>query len=412
MNVILYSYEQVLSEIKKSISKNNLLLGNGFNLSLGVNTSYENIFKVMVKNNKEYSIIQSKDLDIEEFIGICKSNIKEQSPDYSKFLNSFIQNKIKLDFMKAVTEIVTKELKGIYEEKNEELYLLFKNFDNFFTLNYDPFLYQLLMSYKKDNDIDWGIVFKNSLPGIKEQFTTESQLLLKEIEEGYDNGKISIMINKSIQNFDLNKLSRTEFKREINKYYHGKINKIELDRIINYIFKKKELKEQRCIENINDGFCNNLFEKELIYSNPKTQNLFFIHGAFHIYQGRKEIYKITKQTYKALYQKIEEIVEKEEENIICIFNNNNKEMEINENRYLKNGLHKLSQLNGNLIIIGSSIADNDSHIFNNLNNSNIKKIYIACSENNKEKFFEASKKYFPSKEVILFDQFTISYKRQ
>lgn len=65
-------------------------------------------------------------------------------------------------------------------------------------------------------------------------------------------------------------------------------------------------------------------EKELVYSNPKTQNIFFIHRAFHIYQGKKEMYKITKKTDKALYQKIEEIVENEDENIICIFNNGNK----------------------------------------------------------------------------------------
>ncbi|MDC7237509.1 MAG: hypothetical protein PQJ45_07010 [Sphaerochaetaceae bacterium] len=119
MNNIILSYDQVLSKLNQSLTQNNLLLGNGFNLSLGVNTSYKNIFELMKKNNKEYSIMQSENLDIEEFIGKCKSNIREDNPIFNSFLTTFIHNKIKLDFMKAVTEIVSKEIKNIYEEKTK-----------------------------------------------------------------------------------------------------------------------------------------------------------------------------------------------------------------------------------------------------------------------------------------------------
>ncbi|MDC7237508.1 MAG: hypothetical protein PQJ45_07005 [Sphaerochaetaceae bacterium] len=161
------------------------------------------------------------------------------------------------------------------------------------------------MSYKKENDIDWDIVFRNSLPGIKKQFKNESLSLLNEIENGYNNGKVTIQINNRPEEFNLKNLTKADFTREIKKYYHGKINKTQLDRIVNYIWKKKESDEKRCIGNIDDGFSKGLFGNGLVYSNPKTQNFFFIHGAFHIYQGKKEIHKITKKTDKALYRKIE-----------------------------------------------------------------------------------------------------------
>ena len=43
--------------------------------------------------------------------------------------------------MKAAHEIVKSKIKNIYAEKNEGIHILLKNFANYFTLNYDSFLY-------------------------------------------------------------------------------------------------------------------------------------------------------------------------------------------------------------------------------------------------------------------------------
>lgn len=410
MNNKLLTYEEVLSELKESKTQNNLLLGNGFNLSLGVNTSYKHIFEVMKNNNKDYSIIQSKKLDLEEFIGECKKNIIKDNQPYTDFLTTFLHNKIKLDFMKAITEIVTKEIKTIYQEKNEELYLLFRNFDNFFTLNYDPFLYQLLMKYKTTDEQNYGLLFTNSSKGKELLLNHESKILLKEIEKGYKNGTVTIIIDNKPVILNLNKLSKTDFTHEIKTYYKDRTTGKELIKIIDLVWIKKEEENSNYLKNLNDGF-GNLFGKELVYSAPNTQNLFFIHGAFHIHQSNNYIKKITQQTDKALYNRIEEIIENGNENIICIFNNNNKEIEINKNKYLKTSLKKLEELEGSVLLIGSSLADNDSHIFRRINSSNIGKIYIACSENNKNEIFKSATKFFPKKTIVLFDQFTISYER-
>ena len=72
-------------------------------------------------------------------------------------------------------------MKNIIQVNKEEIYILLKQFDTFFTLNYDPFLYQLLMSYKKDDKKE-VLIFKNTLPFIKEQMENNTQAILKEIE--------------------------------------------------------------------------------------------------------------------------------------------------------------------------------------------------------------------------------------
>jgi len=54
----LIDYDEVLKDLGRTAPQNHLLLGNGFNLSLGINTSYPNILKVMKKNNREYETVQ------------------------------------------------------------------------------------------------------------------------------------------------------------------------------------------------------------------------------------------------------------------------------------------------------------------------------------------------------------------
>ena len=402
----LISYKDVLQELEKSKSNNHILLGNGFNLSLGIKTDYPSILNKMIENNKEYESIVTDNFDLEEFIGSCKKMIQDKDNPYSEFMKKYFHNKVKLDFMKAVTQIVTKEVKNIYQEKNEEIYLLLKQFNTFFTLNYDPFLYQLLMSYKKD-DKDEAIVFEHSLPFIKEQMEENAQDILKEIETGYNSGVLTINMGEEQKHLELSGLKKADFEKEMNLYFADRVSKAELKRVIDHFWKIKDSDKAKVLEKVDDGF--GLFDKELTFQNPETQNLYFLHGAFQLYKKGKSVYKITQQSEKALYQKIEEVIEDSEENIICIFSDSNKETEIEQDDYLKNGLNKLSELEGNLLILGSSLADNDSHIFKKIEESRIQKIYIASSEKGKEKDFKRAEDIFPGKEIELFDWNTISY---
>lgn len=158
---------------------------------------------------------------------------------------------------------------------------------------------------------------------------------------------------------------------------------------------------------VNDGFT--FISDEFKYSIHLDQNIFFLHGAFHIYQKNRAVFKITQTQNKALYDRLEEILEDEDKDIICVFTNDNKEDEIAENIYLSNGIKKLKSLNGSLVIIGSSLAENDKHIFRKINESSIAKIYFAVNKLRTKHYEQRLNNLFPSKEIILFDRDSITY---
>ena len=176
----LETYTNVLNELPRH-GQSHLLLGNGFNTSLGIRTNYESIFNEMKKEYSEYENIKEKvkarQYDIEVIIDELKNQINE-SADYKKFLSQYISKKVKFDFMKATQSIVIKEVKNVYQEKNQGIYLLLKNFiQNYFTLNYDPFLYLLLMKFKKDNSIE-AIALQNTLKFQEENLTQTKERYL------------------------------------------------------------------------------------------------------------------------------------------------------------------------------------------------------------------------------------------
>lgn len=262
------------------------------------------------------------------------------------------------------------------------------------------------MSYKKNDKKD-VLVFENTLPFIKEQMENNAQEILKEIEAGYQSGVLTINMGEGYRKLEIHKLNKPVFETDMKQYFGDRVSPKDLKKIVNHFWKNKDLTEKREIERIDDGF--GLFGKEIIFKNPQTQNLIFLHGAFHIYQRGKVVYKITQQSEKALYQKIEEVVENADENIICVFSDTNKEIEISHNEYLRNGLRKLAEIEGSLLIIGSSLADNDAHVFEKVNQSKIQRIFIASCEKKKAKDYRNARKFWSEKEVVLFDRDTVSY---
>jgi len=109
-----------------------------------------------------------------------------------------------------------------------------------------------------------------------------------------------------------------------------------------------------------------------------------------------------------LYEKLEDVLNDEKQDVVCVFQHKDKTDVINNNEYLKHCFDKLGQLSGNLVIIGSSLADNDDHIFRQINNSHIDNLYISAF-GDKKNILETSKSKFPNKNIKLFDAETISY---
>lgn len=411
------NYRDVLEKIENQ--ENHLLIGNGFNYGLGINTGYRSIFQKMIENNREIykdamAMVEECGFDLEKFIGKLETDINSQN----MFLKKYVRNKIKFDFMQATHEIVKFEIKNIYAEKNEGIFLLLKNFTHYFSLNYDSFLYLLLLKYKPIiSDEKNAIILQPPLKFIEEDLNDSQTNIYREIKDAREKGKLEINFGDegSLLKKPLNKLTKSHFSTEVKEYSkanHKEWKTKDIDRVIKSIF--EEEKKNNLLNRVDDGFKQlNLFggdDSEFIYDvDNKIQNLFFLHGAFHIYKDGYSIKKITQQSNKALYDKLEEVLNNEHQEVVCVFQHEDKTDVINENKYLQNSLKKLSKISGNLVIIGSSLADSDNHIYEQINNSEIDTIYISTLLQTKEENLELAKKKFSSKKIYLFDAETISY---
>lgn len=402
----LKNYQDILNDLERTREECHLLLGNGFNNSLGINTSYKNIFEQMKKDYIAYMSLDQMmkiiDYNIEALIEKMKNAIKQNSEEFG-FLCNFIESKIKLDFMKACYNIVKDEVKNIYQDKNEDIYLLLKNFNNYFSLNYDPFLYLLLMKFKKSNNNN-AVAFQNTSLFKEEDLNEKQNNIYSEIQEARKKGKIRTIINENISESYLKDMTKEYFSMIIKNHFKTKKWKPkDIRKVCDYIW--EEEKSKRKLDNIDDGF---LFKD---YKDSISQNIFFLHGAFHIYKDKNKIRKITQEQDKALYNKLEEIINSYEKDIVCVFTNTseNKEKCINGNIYLKNAFNKLVSLSGTLMIFGSNLAKNDEHIFKQIKNSNISKICISTSQNKYNTTYNRAKEIFPDKEIEFFDYTTVSY---
>jgi len=414
--VELLDYQTVLKLIHGN--ENQLLIGNGFNRGLLVDTSYPGIFKKMTESDiglyKEAEpLVQECGEDLERFIGRLTDDIDSKN----SFLKKFVSNKIKMDFMKATHEIVKTSIKNVYAEENAGVHILLNHFTNYFTLNYDPFLYLLLLHFKSGKDTeDTALAMEPSLKFIEEDLNARENNIFTEIKHAREHGTMvmSGVDDDSATTSDFKALKKARFITVITEYSE-KNNKGWKQKDIEAVVKSllEEEKKYKLQNTVDDGSRQlSLFggEKAYVFDiESATQNLFFLHGAFHIYKDGKSVRKIT-QSDKALYDRVEDILNNDELDLVCIFQTENKIDEIVKNPYLTKCLTKLNALSGTMVIIGSSLDDNDNHIFESIAKSNIATLYISTLENDKEQTIEKAVRKFPSKSIHLFDAKTISYK--
>lgn len=410
VNENLLTYNEVLERIEHG--ENHLLLANGFNYGLGVHTGYKDIFNKMVENNhgiyaEAQKRIEECHYDLELFLEKVISPIAEEDV----FLKKYTYNKIKLDFMQALHEIVKLGIKNVYKEKNEGIFMLFQKFTNYFTLNYDSFLYLLLLKFKPINTTEKNsIALLPTLEYIQKDLDEKQNSIYSEIVRFRKDGKWEIYIGTETQTKkDLSLLTKGEFISTINIYNKTNNKKWtgkNIEKVVKYILAEET--EKRVLSRVNDGF-RQLPLDFVFEENNETQNLFFLHGAFHIIQEGKTTKKITQETDKALYEKLEELLNSNGKDIVCVFQSENKIEAIKNNAYLSHCYEKLASLSGNIVIIGSSLADNDDHIFKQINDSQIECVFISSLKNDFQKNKTIAEQKFPDKTVCFFDAETISY---
>ncbi|MGL4907784.1 MAG: DUF4917 family protein, partial [Bacteroidales bacterium] len=332
------------------------------------------------------------------------------------FLQKYIANKIKMDFMQATQEIVKSKIKHIYEKKKEGVSILLKNFSKFFTLNYDPFLYISLLRFtSSDKTKNTTVAFPQTLKFIGEDLDKQHNDIYTEIKEARENGSLKIIVGEHEVEREFSKLTKTHLLSEITLYSRENEKnwkKTDIEKVIEKILKEEQTNE--VLSKIDDGSIkqNKLFSEnaDFIFNSPETQNLFFLHGAFHIYRdGEKNHYKITQSTDKALYDRLEDIINNNDKDIICVFQSTDKLSVIQSDTYLSNCLNKLGSLSGSLVILGSSLDENDNHIFEKINNSPITTVYISAVTKELKEKYERACEIFLNKNIVMYDAATITY---
>lgn len=133
-----------------------------------------------------------------------------------------------------------------------------------------------------------------------------------------------------------------------------------------------------------DGF-RNPDEEETDYVTwevEKTdgQNLFYLHGALHLFDNAHEFQKYTwsKTGIKLIDQIKDALSHDKYPMFVSEGTTNQKKDKIQHNGYLNRCLRSFSKIRGSLFIYGLSFGDNDEHIFKEINqNRGLKAIYIS-----------------------------------
>lgn len=129
-----------------------------------------------------------------------------------------------------------------------------------------------------------------------------------------------------------------------------------------------------------DNFGRNHNTGELYwYKSNHKQNIFYLHGALHLFDNGSEIIKAETTDDENLMDIIRTQLNIEHYPLIVTEGTSEEKLnKISHNRYLQNAIEQLRYIKGSLFIHGHSLDDNDKHIINAINkNKNLKQIFIS-----------------------------------
>ncbi len=111
----------------------------------------------------------------------------------------------------------------------------------------------------------------------------------------------------------------------------------------------------------------------------QSQNVFYMHGALHIFDAGSEIQKYTwSNTGVALVDQIREALEQDRFPIyVAEGSSDSKVNRILHNSFLIRGYRSLSEIGGSLFVFGHSLNDNDEHILKCIERNKATDVYVS-----------------------------------
>ena len=115
------------------------------------------------------------------------------------------------------------------------------------------------------------------------------------------------------------------------------------------------------------------------FNDPGQQNIFYMHGALHIFDAGSEVQKYTWcNTGIALVDQILEALESDRYPVYVTEGTSQSKLDrIMHSGYLIRGYRSLSQISGSLFIFGHSLQANDEHVLKCIEESKVNKVFVS-----------------------------------
>ena len=114
-----------------------------------------------------------------------------------------------------------------------------------------------------------------------------------------------------------------------------------------------------------------------------TQNVYYLHGALHIFDGRHQVQKYTwSNTGIALVAQIRQALDEGRYPIYVAEGTSASKWEkVLHNAFLMRGYRSLSTIGNSLVIFGHSLHENDEHVLNCIERSKVRNLYVSIFGN-------------------------------
>lgn len=383
------SWDNVEQKLRCDKASNcSVFLGNGFNIAIGVRTSYEELGQDLLRHGTTKDFLKNKRPDI-------LAKIDKEPGDIEMVISKDLEDNPCQPFIKDIfyERIMKRFNKGYSEEKIMGFLALFSKF---FTTNYDPLLYNSLRKMKKGKIINKRSPYYLKVVQInKGKVTTPGEgrfegdtVLLKDMAK-----KLRYELSKYI-------MSKGQVASQGMNDFYKVLSCIE--------------KEIRPEVDFDDGFrppANDKKARYMEWTRPGKRedkyykdNMFYLHGGFFIYVGHQG--KTCKVISGGPLSFVNHIRTLPYTSPLCIFEGygSDKKEEICKNDYLRNCLRELGNISGNLCIVGWRCHENDHHLTECINeNSRIKTLLVGYCQGDRKTTVDDYTKKFPDKKIIFWD---------
>ncbi len=133
--------------------------------------------------------------------------------------------------------------------------------------------------------------------------------------------------------------------------------------------------------NYDDGFRYEEGQDYVVWhpEEAKSQNIFYLHGALHLFDTGAEIKKYTwnKTGVRLIEQVRAELKQDNFPLFVAEGNSVEKMTKINHSQYLGRGIRSFAEIGGSLFVYGHSLADNDRHYLEFIAKNKVEKMFVS-----------------------------------